>query len=57
MPNGQVEYWFTELVFVIGDKIERNGDTWIVTSVGETDGAAKHMTVTVRRDGDSPLPQ
>jgi hypothetical protein len=57
MPNGQVEYWFTERVFAVDDKFEHIGETWIVTSVGETDGAAKHMSVTVRRDGDSPAPR
>jgi hypothetical protein len=54
MPNGRTEYWFTERVFDVGDKLERDGVTWIVTSIGETAGATKHMSVTVRRDGDSP---
>ena len=52
--DGRTEYWFTERVFQVGDKLERDGVTWIVTSVGATDGATKHMSVTVRRDGDSP---
>ncbi len=54
MPNGSTEYWFTERVFEIGDKFERLGETWVVTSIGETDHATgKHISVTLRRD-DSP---
>jgi hypothetical protein len=54
MPHGRHEYWVTELIFKVGDKLERFGATWIVTSVGETDEmTGKHMTVTVRR-ADEP---
>jgi hypothetical protein len=56
-PDGKTEYWLTALVFEPGDKLERYGETWIVTSVGETDGHVKHMSVTLRRDGDSPRSQ
>ena len=55
MPNGPTEYWFTELVFEVGDKFERAGETWVVTSIGETDQAnGKHVSVTVRRDEAPP---
>ena len=41
-------------MFEAGDKFEHTGETWIVTSIGETDHATgKHMTVTVRRDDSS----
>jgi hypothetical protein len=51
MPNGPTEYWFTALIFEVGDKFERAGETWVVTSIGETDQASgKHVSVTVRRD-------
>ena len=54
MPNGPTEYWITERVFQVGDKFDRLGETWVVTSVGKTDDATgKHVSVTVRRD-DSP---
>ena len=55
MPDGRTEYWFTERVFAVDEKIERFGATWIVTSIGETDGDSKHTSVTVRRDGNSSL--
>jgi hypothetical protein len=53
-PNGATEYWLTALVFEPGDKLDRNGATWIVTSVGspEGDGESRHTTITVREDGD-----
>lgn len=55
MPNGPSEYWFTERVFEIGDKFERAGETWVVTSIGKRDRAnGKHVSVTVRRDDESP---
>jgi hypothetical protein len=55
MPNAPTEYRFTDRVFEVGDIFERAGETWVVTSVGETNEATgKHMTVTVRRE-DSPL--
>jgi hypothetical protein len=56
-PDRETEYWFTERVFVVGDRLERNGATWVVTSVGATDGKSKHMSVTVRPDGDGAAKQ
>jgi hypothetical protein len=49
-PDGRTEYWLTALVFEPGDKLKRNGATWIVTSVGspERDGERRHTTITVR---------
>jgi hypothetical protein len=39
-------------VLAVDDKFEHVGENWIVTSVGESDRTTKHMTVTVRRDGE-----
>jgi hypothetical protein len=56
MPNGPTEYWVTERVFEVGDTFKRVGETWIVTSVGESDAkTGKHATITVRRV-DEPSP-
>jgi hypothetical protein len=55
-PDGKTsEFWYTARVFEPGDKLERDGETWIVTSIGETADGAKHMTVTVQ-DEDSLWP-
>jgi hypothetical protein len=52
-----VEYWYTALVFKVGDSLERNGESWIVTSIslpdGVEDGDGKHTTITVRARADS----
>jgi len=42
------------LVFRPGDKLERNGASWVATSVGDfgDNGDGKQMTVTLRLDGD-----
>jgi hypothetical protein len=56
-PDGKTEYWLTALVFKLGDTLNRNGETWIVSNVGETDGQIKHMSITLRQDGDSPSSQ
>jgi hypothetical protein len=30
-PGGRTtEYWYTALVFKVGDKLERNGESWVV---------------------------
>jgi hypothetical protein len=59
-PVGRsTEYWYTPLMFKVGDNLERNGESWIVTSIapldGSDDGDGKHTTVTVRArtDGDA----
>lgn len=54
-PDGSTEYWLTELDFKPGDKLPRDGTSWIVTSVGGLEahaGGTRHMSVTVRADGD-----
>jgi hypothetical protein len=47
-PDGETQFWFTDRLFAPGDKIDRNGVPWIVTSIGESDGNAKHASITVR---------
>jgi hypothetical protein len=53
-PDAEVQYGFTDRIFVVGDHLKRDGVTWIVTSVGESGGNGKHESITVRQDGDSP---
>jgi hypothetical protein len=58
-PNGAAtEDWYTTLVFKAGDTFDRNGQTWVVTSVapppGTHDGDGKHTTITVRGFEDLP---
>jgi len=52
-PNGTIEYWFTELVFEAGDKLERSGMSWIVAHVSDPNEVGKHLTVTVLQDGST----
>jgi hypothetical protein len=59
-PNAPTEYWLTTRVFNLGDRIERNGTAWVVTSITTPDGHktltahedSRHATITVQRDGD-----
>jgi len=53
-PDAEVQYWFTDRIFVVGDRLKRNSATWIVTSIGDSHRNAKHEAITVRRNGDSP---
>jgi hypothetical protein len=47
LPNGRTEYWFTDRVFAVGERLERDGVTFMVRSIGSVrDG--KHLSVTVR---------
>jgi hypothetical protein len=53
-PDGGTQYSLTTLVFEPGDKLDHNGVSWIVTSVGshERDGERRHTTVTLRAHSD-----
>ena len=50
-PDGHREHWFTDLVFEVGDLLERDAGSWFVVSVGDLNDAAKHTTVVVRPGG------
>jgi hypothetical protein len=52
-PNGETQFWLTEQLFDVGDKITRDGQTWIVTSLGNFDRDGKALAVTLRADVDS----
>ena len=51
-PNGETEFWFTEQLFDVGDKITRDGQTWIVTNVGNFNRDGKALAVTLRPDAE-----
>lgn len=53
-PDGRTTYWLTDLVFEPGDKLDLEGDSWIVTSTGspERDGEGRHTTLTLRAHSD-----
>jgi len=53
-PDGQTQFWLTKRVFAIGDKLNRDGKTWIVTSLGNFDRNSKALAITLRLDGDTP---
>ncbi len=53
-PDGQTQFWLTKRVFAIGDKLNRDGKTWIVTSLGNFDRNGKALAITLRLDGDTP---
>lgn len=42
-PKGETQFWHTETSFTVGDKITRDGQTWVITSLGN-----------FNRDGKSP---
>jgi len=54
--TGNTEFWLTEKMFDVGDKITRDGQTWIVTSLGNFNRDGKALAVTLRPDGE-PAPQ
>jgi hypothetical protein len=33
-PGGETEFWLTDKLFDVADTIKRNGQTWVVTSLG-----------------------
>jgi hypothetical protein len=54
-PNGETQYWFTERLFTAGDRLDRNGQAWIVSSVGAPDKDGRHTNMTLRPAEDSSL--
>jgi len=55
-PNGETQFWLTEQLFDVGDEITRDGQTWIVASLGNFNRDGKALAVTVRPDDDSQQP-
>ena len=53
-PDGGTRFWLTKEEFVVGDKLPREGETWIVTSVGNFDRHGKALAVTLRPDELQP---
>jgi hypothetical protein len=53
-PDGDTEFWLTEQLFDVGDKITRGDKTWIVTSLGNFNRDGKALAVTVRPDESLP---
>jgi hypothetical protein len=51
-PDGTTEFWLTARAFEPGDKLQRYGRSWIVTSIGgrESDIDDRHRTDTLRPD-------
>jgi hypothetical protein len=49
-PDGDTQFWHTNELFTVGDKITRDGQTWIITSLGNFNRDGKALAVTVRPD-------
>jgi hypothetical protein len=56
-PNGDTQFWLTEQLFVVGDKLTRDGQTWIVTSLGNFNRDGKALAVTLRADNGPQPPK
>ena len=51
-PDGKTEFWLTEQTFAVGDKITRNGQTWVVAELGNFNRDGKALAVRVRQVGE-----
>ena len=56
LPNGETQFWLTERLFEVGDRITRDGQTWVITSLGNFNRDGKALAVTLRADDDSQQP-
>ncbi len=36
-PDTPTEYWLTEAVLAVGDKLRRNGKAWVVAAIDESE--------------------
>ena len=52
-PNGETQFWLTEQMFEVGDRITRDGQIWVVTSLGNFNRDGKALAVTLRVEGES----
>jgi hypothetical protein len=43
-------------MFEVSDRIARDGQTWVITSLGNFNRDGKALAVTLRADGDSQQP-
>jgi hypothetical protein len=55
-PNGETQFWLTEQSFEVGDRITRDGQTWVITSLGNFNRDGKALAATLRADDDSQQP-
>ena len=55
-PNGETQFWLTEQMFEVGNMITRDGQTWVITGLGNFNRDGKALAVTLRADGDSQQP-
>jgi hypothetical protein len=52
-PNGETQFWLTEQMFEVADRITRDCQTWVITSLGNFNRDGKALAVTLRPDGES----
>jgi hypothetical protein len=48
IPGGETQYWLTDQEFDEGDRLDRNGRTWIVFEVMPPNRSGTHLTVVLR---------
>jgi hypothetical protein len=51
-PDGDTQFWFTNEVFAVGDRVIRDGQAWIVTSLGNFNRDGKALAMTLRPDDE-----
>jgi hypothetical protein len=51
-PDGGTQFWFTDELFAVGDRIIRDGQAWIVTSLGNFNRDGKALAVTLRAEDE-----
>ena len=47
-PDEEPRFWRTQEEFVVGDKLTRNGATWIVTNAGNFAMDGKALAITLQ---------
>lgn len=45
LPNGETQYWLTDQVFEVGDKLRRSGRVWEVAEVLPPGRDGSYLTV------------
>ena len=55
-PNGDTQFWLTDEMFDVGDRITRDGHTWVITGLGNFNRDGKALAVTLRLNGEPQPP-
>jgi hypothetical protein len=56
VPGAETQYWLTDQVFAEGDRLVRNGHTWVVSEILPPSHTGSYLTIVLRKPEGLPAP-